>query len=127
MAAPHPTLDLTLRQEGSPQTKRGRPSPRQRTAPVPNPPGDQPWRVPVIAIEPNGPALIVPVSASPSIVASHSRVIGIGTFMFMVQVSLLPSTLPFSTSSEPMAPAFCPVNVSRSEEHTSELQSLMRH
>src|SRR3546814_16919468 len=80
MAAPHPTLDLTLRQEGSPQTKRGRPSPRQRTAPVPNPPGDQPWRVPVIAIEPNGPALIVPVSASPSIVASHSRVIGIGTF-----------------------------------------------
>src|SRR3546814_10407471 len=62
----------------------------------------QPWRVPVIAIEPNAPALIVPVSASPSIVASHSSVIGIGTFMFMVQLSLLPSTLPFSTSSAPI-------------------------
>src|SRR3546814_18433186 len=100
MAAPHPTLDLTLRQEGSPQTKRGRPSPRQRTAPVPNPPGDQPWRVPVIAIEPNGPALIVPVRASPPIVASPSRAIGIGPFMFMVTVCLLPSTLPVSSSCE---------------------------
>ena len=38
--------------------------------------------------------------------------IGIGTFMFIVHVSLLPSTLPFSTSSEPIAPAFCPVKLS---------------
>src|SRR3546814_7479050 len=75
----------------------------------------QPWRVPVIAIEPNAPALIVPVSASPSIVASHSSVIGIGTFMFMVQPSLLPSTLPFSTSSAPQY-----------AEHTSELQTIMQ-
>src|SRR3546814_15771152 len=74
----------------------------------------QPWRVPVIAIEPNAPALIVPVSASPSIVASHSSVIGIGTFMFMVQLSLLPSTLPFSTLSAPIAPAFWPVKLSPS-------------
>src|SRR3546814_14572462 len=113
MAAPHPTVDLTLRQEGSPQTKRGRPSPRQRTTPVPNPPGDQPWRVTVIAIALNGPALMVPVSAAPSTVAPHSRFIGSGTLMFLVRVCVLLSTLPFSTSNETSAHAFCPVRLEK--------------
>src|SRR3546814_15779956 len=46
--------------------------------------------------------------------SSHSSAIGIGTFMFIVQLSLLPSTLPFSTSSDPIAPAFWPVKPSPS-------------
>src|SRR3546814_12251101 len=66
-------------------------------------------RVPVIGKLPNAPAPTVPASASPSIVASQSSVIGIGTVMFIFQASLLPSTVPSVMSADPTLPVLLPV------------------
>ena len=62
-------------------------------------------RVPDSPMSPNAPALTDPLIASPSTVALPSSVIGIGTVMFMVQWSVLPSTVPSVTSIEPSPPA----------------------
>lgn len=70
-------------------------------------------------MSPNAPALTLPVSWSPSTVASQLSVIGIGTVMFIFQVSVLPSILPSSTSIEPMPPAIEPVKVLPSSPGTT--------
>src|SRR5690242_7693060 len=75
---------------------------------------NQPARVPVIGKLPKAPAPTVPVRLSPSIVASQSSVIGIGTVMFIFQLIVLPSTLPSTTSADPIAPELVPVKLSPS-------------
>ena len=55
-----------------------------------------------------------PVSVSPSMVASQSSVIGIGTTMFIFHEMVLPLTVPPAMSIEPRLPISEPLKVSPS-------------
>ena len=52
--------------------------------------------------EPKEPALTLPDSLSPSTVPVKSRVMGMGDEILADHVTVLPSTLPFSSGPEPL-------------------------
>src|ERR1700761_8380139 len=79
----------------------------------------QATRLPVKGNDPKEPALTLPDNLSPSTAPAKSRVMGMGELILADQLSLSPSTLPFSSGPEPWAACWVPVRVAPSVARSS--------
>src|SRR6185295_19538137 len=107
-----PLARTLLRGESSNPTPKGKGQPRPHGCPpLKRCALYQAVRLPVKGKEPNEPALTLPDSLSPSTVPAKSRVRGRGLVILADQLTLLPSTLPFSNGPEPCCAVWVPVRL----------------